>query len=70
MLSAALASILLDSPSGGLVQAGHILLQQLPWDLGHQTGTITGVVISGAGTTMLHASQGSKSLQVDTQLWV
>lgn len=61
-------SILRDSPSGGLAQAGHILLQQLPWDLSHQAGAITGVIISRASTAMLHASQGGKGLQVDTRL--
>jgi hypothetical protein len=61
-------SILRDSPSGGLVQARHILLQQLPWDLSHQTGAISRVIISRASTAMLHASEGGESLQVDTQL--
>jgi hypothetical protein len=29
------------SPSGGLIEVGELLLQQLPGDLGHQPRTVT-----------------------------
>jgi hypothetical protein len=51
------------SPCGCLIDGRHLLLQQLPGDLGHQTSTVTTVVVSRACTAVLHAAQRTQRLQ-------
>jgi hypothetical protein len=55
--------VLCYAPSGGLINAGHILGKELPRDLSHQPSAVTAVVISGAGTAVLHAAQCTQRLR-------